>query len=456
VSFSNQSCLPRCSIQLHCLANASRKTRGVISCLSIFLLSRRLTSKHFLHKNHCGADPSSSLSLIALEQYLSRVSGSTETLHPGLAKVYLPSVHQGTAQSSAPHRPFHQSEDPTTQHFQQQSSQLPPFPDVGFFERFKQLAHGLSPLSGHHAIEERYPRLPSSGTPFPFAPVPTSVNRFETLSEPGPLPGPNHTTDPANRTPPTPSKPLRTRENDKESLAPSQSLSQVPLRKQQRAKQLGQPLVSESSDRPLIREGEEAEESQSKKDMALLDWARSVSGARETSHLGHNHERLVPGSAGLNRASQYGGTDVDNGGGSGSSSTSVDNREDRRRETGFPVDDGSFDDHPQPDPRIQQDHRRQGSAWGDGASTRDIPPVQPQPEYNQQYLYPGSYPFPQQPPTGHTRASSVRHSAPPSQSGWQSPRITEHVPRDDEISLMERMTIGGTTLGGLTTAGGVP
>lgn len=178
--------------------------------------------------------------------------------------------------------------------------------------------------------------------------------------------------------------------------------------------------------------------------MALIDWARGVSGLPGHAQAGGGGR----GGAWTVQASQFGGTDVDGGGGggapdegSGTSSTSVSAERDGGGGA-FGGDKASFDAGPLGDARYRGQHGRGGStAWADN------PSIGNHPESYTEHLHRG-YPFPPQPTT--------RHSAPPSRYGWQSPPITERTGQEDEVSLMERMTVGGTTLGWLTTAGGVP
>ena len=215
----------------------------------------------------------------------------------------------------------------------------------------------------------------------------------------------------------------------KESLAPSQSLSQVALHR--RAQGTGRSHVGENAEeagKPSSIRDPQADDTQAGKTMALLDWARRV--GRE-----HDHASYGPASAGIGDGdgavvgTPLDGTDVDPGSGTSSSEVEV-VRDHAGRQS---VDgEGSFDD----DPRAPQEEGREDTAW------RHDP--------HEQYFHPGpgAFPHPPHPPEN----ASSRISA-----GWQSPRLSDRVPGDDEVSALERMTIGGTTtVGGMTVAGGVP
>jgi hypothetical protein len=171
--------------------------------------------------------------------------------------------------------------------------------------------------------------------------------------------------------------------------------------------------------------------------MALLDWARGVSAGVHPAEVG--------------RGSQLGGMNVDNGGGSDSSSTTPVGGQEGRGMTEY-QEDHSFEGYPRSEARSSRSGRRDDTRNQSDPARRD---GQDQPGFDTLHLYPGSYPFPPQRVPSQPHGSS-RQSAPPSQFGWQSPVITDRMPRDDEVSMMDRMTVGGTTVGGLTTAGGVP
>lgn len=358
-----------------------------------------------------------SRSLNALEQYLSRISGSTETLHQGLAKAYLPTVLQNTNQTQTA------AQDPVEQ------ASHPAFADFDFIERFRRLAHGQAPEKDQGRLN-KVEGQPPFGTPFPLGgPIrdhqsPSHIPLASALPPFTPHPQTHHR------------QPSATRESDRHSIAPSQSLSQVALQRQQLAKQLGQPLIPEISEKlPRSPDGGRGEDTQSKKEMALLDWARGVSAGVQPADLGHG--------------SHLGGTNVDNGAGSDSSSTTPVGGQAGR---GFTVyqEDHSFEGYPRSEGRSSRSGRRQDPGYTSDPTIQD---ARNQTGYDKQHLYPGSYPFPPQPPSSAPRS---RQSAPPTQFGWQSPVITDRMPRDDEVSMMDRMTVGGTTVGGLTTAGGVP
>lgn len=301
------------------------------------------------------------------------------------------------------------------------------FAGFEFFERFRRLAHGQSPEKEQARPNEVEGQSPS-GSPFPVGDIrdhqsPTTVP-LERVAPPFKPHPQTHQRQPS-----------ASRNSERHSIAPSQSLSQVALQRQQLAKQLGQPLIPQSRERsPLIPEARRGEDTQSRKEMALLDWARGVSAG------------IHPADG---RGSQLGGTNVDNGAGSDTSSTTPVDGQDGR---GFTVyqEDHSFEGYPRSEGRSSRSGPRQEPGCASDPTVQD---TRNQTGYDTQHLYPGSYPFPPQPPSSAQRS---RQSAPPTQFGWQSPVITERMPRDDEVSLMDRMTIGGTTVGGLTTAGGVP
>ncbi|GHJ88686.1 hypothetical protein NliqN6_5088 [Naganishia liquefaciens] len=174
--------------------------------------------------------------------------------------------------------------------------------------------------------------------------------------------------------------------------------------------------------------------------MALLDWARGVAGGGG---------RRSPNEPGIVYGVARDGTDVDvdededEDRGSGTSSSEV--RVDRRGDAGrgwVEEAEGSFSD----DVRDERDHLAYDPVW---ESHAQFQPPHP-------HLHPfGTCPFPQQPhlqpPPLHPDTSSSKFSA-----GWQSPRISDRIPQADELSAMEQMTLGGTTVGAGTAVDAVP
>lgn len=285
------------------------------------------------------------------------------------------------------------------------------------FEPFAQRTHGIE------QAQDRTPRTDTRrgrSTPFPVS-HPLHLTHLGYPTVPAALVRPFVE-------PPADDDEARDCTRSRDSLAPSQSLSQVAL--QRRAQGIGPSHVGETSEqggKPSVRDPR-AHETHRGETMALLDWARRV--GREHHHH-HHHAPYGPASAGIRDGTVLGtpwdGTDVDPA--SGTSSSEVGVVRDVAAERHWVEGEGSFDD----DPRAQEE-QRQGTAW------RHDP--------QEQYLHPGASPHQAHPPEN---ASS------PFSAGWQSPRISDCVPRDDEVSALERMTIGGTTtVGGMTAAGGVP
>ncbi|KAJ9097709.1 hypothetical protein QFC21_004747 [Naganishia friedmannii] len=357
--------------------------------------------------------------LNALEQYLSRFSGSTETLHQGLAKAYLPFVLRNGA-TSVPHQETFKTTIPI------------PFPHNSSEEEAQRLA-----LSAHLAAFpgfENYPPLARKGA----GGIPTS-------NSPGAA---------ANR--------RRAPDIDKESIAPSQLLSQIASRQRQPTnpdREANPPLNhSPPPADPAVENRDSKQGTPSKKEMALLDWARGVSGPLQhhqratTPHPSHSREQQQQQTLPVETA---GSVVMSPGGGSRMGGTNVDDAGDRSSGGSSTTTEGDqpyFAGAPAAPSQLGANQSFTDAAHEHQQSTG----------YNPHYLHPGSFPFPQheqaheQDQHQQRQQHGLTPSASASQYGWQSPAITDRLPRDDEVSLMERSTVGGTTLGGLTTAGGVP
>ncbi|KAJ9094845.1 hypothetical protein QFC19_007774 [Naganishia cerealis] len=425
--------------------------------------------------------------LNALEQYLSRVSGSTETLHQGLAKAYLPVVLQNAFDESKRHQvesnldgtpaPFPTGKDGAKAQRRTSSTHLPAFPGFENYAPARKGAGGIPAASigdeqrkhSNHTwnflpLGLRFPFRSGQDIPPPLD-TPTGRNSRKAHSS-APPPPPVLSLDPS----PLPNSPIvkgrQAPDIDKASLAPSQSLSQVAARQQQSAKTASASLNRRENRTPnkitpvfAQSEGRD-QDTASKKEMSLLDWARSISGPhRDTTSHPSQRPLQAPHTAesvAMSLGSRMGGTNVDDGQISESSSTTTNENDLHHdlldREPPVVEVDNAFGQYFSGEPPASSHH----PTYGGGNPLWNAPHHhQQQSGYDPHYLHPASYPFPPQQPH-EQQAPGLTPSASASQAGWQSPAITDRLPRDDEVSLMETLTVGGTTLGGLTTAGGVP
>jgi hypothetical protein len=413
--------------------------------------------------------------LNALEQYLSRVSGSTETLHQGLAKAYLPFVlrkastpvtHQENFEAPT-HIPLPSNSVGEAEAQRLASSaHLAAFPG---FENYppskKRVGHNPTLDTGedqHSGGRRSHLPLP---LPFPFffqGDIPGANNLPDTNAGTAPsLAPPLHIFAPnpaplSNRPTTASASKQRVPDVDNVSVSPSHSLSRIASQRQKtvtpkhgdnpKPNDVRPPAAAAGTKHHVNEHGEQGTSFQ-KKEMALLDWARGVSGPLHHHH-DHQQQRTTTShppqsqqqrptaenaeSVVMSPGSRMGGTNVDDAGGRSSASSSTTTEDDQQYFTGEPT---------------------AAAQCGTGQSFVGVASQQhQQTDYNPNYLHPESYPFPQQ----QQQQPGLTPSASASQYGWQSPAITERLPRDDEVSLMERLTVGGTTLGGLTTAGGVP
>ncbi|KAJ9123992.1 hypothetical protein QFC22_000784 [Naganishia vaughanmartiniae] len=412
--------------------------------------------------------------LNALEQYLSRVSGSTETLHQGLAKAYLPFVlrngaatpHQETFQAPIP-VPFALNSEEQAQRLAL-SAHLAAFPGFENYPPSRAGAEGIpasdrgEEQAGHIGDTHNYLHFPSSFR----ADIPPPNNPTNVDARKDQLPAPLPVSPPDSKRLATASKRCAP-EGDKESIAPSQSLSQVASRHKQPAtgRRSGNPTPRHDNiSLPAVekRDSKQGTPPQ-RKEMALLDWARGVSGPlhhHPTTPHPHPAPRVeTAGSVAMSQRSRMGGTNIDEAGrSSGSSSTSTE----RERATGRDAEGRDIsarergNSFGQPQQQFLTDGEPAAASQFEGGGRRSFVDVAQQQRqqtgHGPHYLHPESYPFPLQ----QLQQPGLTPSASASQYGWQSPAITDRLPRDDEVSIMERLTVGGTTLGGLTTAGGVP